>query len=205
MVKTFEQHADCRVEFAEREELAVAQGREDPALDHLHADFDLGFVPRLARSGRQHGHAVMLGQVAVTGVDIGLVTVRFGDAAAQIVRYQDLRCAAEKSKTASMRAQPVRQFLRPSGFCKGVARRSKHGNEDLRLADFAGSPVNDRHGLACVVDEQLFSGSMLLAHDHIDLGGPKAIVLAEPAVLEALRMAESILLPEQGQRHTGAA
>ncbi|MNG19155.1 hypothetical protein D3C84_1032870 [compost metagenome] len=46
---------------------------------------------------------------------------------------------------------------------------------------------------------------MFLAHDHVDLGGPEAVVLAEPAVLEALRMAEPILLPEQSQSHAGAA
>jgi hypothetical protein len=42
----------------------------------------------------------MLGQVAVTGIDIRLVTMRFGHAAAQIIRYQDLRCTAEKGEAA---------------------------------------------------------------------------------------------------------
>ncbi|MCY1248407.1 hypothetical protein D9M72_618340 [compost metagenome] len=46
---------------------------------------------------------------------------------------------------------------------------------------------------------------MFLAHDHVDLGGPEAVVLAEPAVLKALRMSESVLLPEQSQSHAGAA
>jgi hypothetical protein len=44
LVEAFEQQDDCRVEFAQREELAVTQCREDPALDNLDADFDLGFV-----------------------------------------------------------------------------------------------------------------------------------------------------------------
>lgn len=111
----------------------------------------------------------------------------------------------QKSKTSSVRAQPVGQFLRPGGLGKRIAGRSEHGNEDLGLADFAGSPVDDRHGLPGVIDEQLFAGTMLLAHDHINLGGPEAVVLAEPAVLEALRMGESVLLPEQGQGYAGAA
>jgi hypothetical protein len=46
---------------------------------------------------------------------------------------------------------------------------------------------------------------MFLAHDHVDLGGPEAVVLAEPAVLEALRVSESVLLPKQSQRYAGAA
>jgi hypothetical protein len=66
----------------------------------LDADFDLGLVPRPARASRQYGYAVMLGQVSVTGVDIRFVTVRFGNAAAQIVRHQDLRCTAEKGEAA---------------------------------------------------------------------------------------------------------
>lgn len=44
MVKTSEQHADGRIEFAQQEQLAVAQGREDPALGHLHTNLDLDFV-----------------------------------------------------------------------------------------------------------------------------------------------------------------
>lgn len=40
---------------------------------------------------------------------------------------------------------------------------------------------------------------------HIDLGGPEAVVLAEPAVLEALWLSESIFLPEQRQGYAGTA
>src|SRR3546814_13823059 len=109
----------------------------------------------------------------------------------------DLRCAAEKSKTSDVRAQPVGQFLRPGGLGKGVAGRAENGDEDLRLADLAGLPVDDRRCLPGVIDEQLFASTMLLAHAHVDLGGPKAVVLAEPAVLEALRESESIFLPAQ--------
>ncbi|RMW01988.1 hypothetical protein ALO99_200118 [Pseudomonas coronafaciens pv. porri] len=104
-----------------------------------------------------------------------------------------------------MRAQPVGQFLRPGGLGKGVAGRAENGDEDLSLTDLAGLSVDDRRCLPGVIDEQLFASTMLLAHDHVDLGGPKAVVLAEPAVLEALRVSESIFLPEQGQSDAGAA
>ena len=60
----------------------------------------------------------------------------------------------------------------------------------------AGLSVDDGRGLSGVIDEQLFAGTVLLAHDNVDLGGPEAVVLAEPAVLEALRVSESIFLPE---------
>jgi hypothetical protein len=46
------------------------------------------------------------------------------------------------------------------------------------LADLAGSLVNDWHGLAGVIDKQLFADTVFLAHDHVDLGSPEAVVLA---------------------------
>lgn len=147
----------------------------------------------------------MLGQIAVTGVDIRLVTVRLSHATAQIIGHQDLRCAAEKSKASDVRAQPVGQFLRPGGLGKGVAGRAENGDEDLRLADLAGLPVDDRRCLPGVINEQLFASTVFLTHDHVDLGGPEAVVLAEPAVLKTLRVSESIFLPEQGQGYAGAA
>ncbi|KAF1310697.1 hypothetical protein BLX42_12785 [Pseudomonas sp. SG-MS2] len=136
-------------------------------------------------------------------VDIGLVTVRLGHATAQIIGHQDLCGAAEKSKTAYMRAQPVGQFLRPGGLGKGIAGRAEDGDEDLRLTDFSGPLVNDGRGLPSVIDEEFFAGTVFLAHDHVDLCGPETVVLAEPAVLEALRMGEPIFLPKQGQGNAG--
>jgi hypothetical protein len=41
------------------------------------------------------------------------------------------------------------------------------------LADLAGSPINDWHGLAGVINKQLLAGTVFLAHDHIDLRGPE--------------------------------
>ena len=73
----------------------------------------------------------------------------------------------------------------------------------MDLVDLSGSPIDDWHGLIRVIDEQIFAGAMFLAHDHVELGGPEAVVLAEPAVLEALRVSEAIFLPKQRQRYAG--
>lgn len=54
-------------------------------------------------------------------------------------------------------------------------------------------------------NEQLFADAVPLTHDYVDLGRPEAVVLAEPAVLEALRVSEPIFLPKQSQRYAGAA
>jgi len=55
-VEPLQQHGDGAVEFVQGEELTVAQGREDPALDHLHVDFGLGFVARFTGPSWQHRH-----------------------------------------------------------------------------------------------------------------------------------------------------
>ena len=110
-----------------------------------------------------------------------------------------------RERRSSARVSPASWAVRPSGLGEGVAGRAEDGDEYLRLADLAGLPVDDRHGLTGVVDEQFFAGAMFLAHDHVDLGRPEPVMLAEPAVLEALRMGESVLLPEQGQGDAGTA
>lgn len=115
MVEAIQQQRDGCIEFAKREELAVAQHRQDPAFDYLHADFDLGFVLGLARASRQDGDAVMLGQIAVAGVDIRLVTVRFSHATAQIIRHQDLHCAPKKAKHRTC------EHSQSGSFCDQVA------------------------------------------------------------------------------------
>lgn len=88
---------------------------------------------------------------------------------------------------------------------EGVAGRAEHGDEDLGLADLSYSPVDNRRGLPSIIDKQLFAGTVSPAHDHSNLRGPEAVVLAEPAVLEALRVTESVLLPKQGQGDAGTA
>tara|TARA_R110002072_G_C7957274_1_gene533619 strand:- start:80 stop:469 length:390 start_codon:yes stop_codon:yes gene_type:complete len=60
-VEPVQQRRDGCVEFVQGEELAVAQGGEDPALDHLHANFGLGLVARLTRPRRHYRHAIVLG------------------------------------------------------------------------------------------------------------------------------------------------
>jgi hypothetical protein len=66
---------------------------------------------------------------------------------------------------------------------------------------FAALGVDDRHGVPGPVDEELLAGFVFAAHDHVDLGRPAAVALAEPAVLVALRVGAFVLAPEQHQGH----
>ncbi|MCR4340524.1 MAG: hypothetical protein NUW01_11655, partial [Gemmatimonadaceae bacterium] len=78
-----EARADCGVQVPEREERLVPQHREDPPLGDLHTDFDLRFVFRMRRAGRQNDGAVVVGQLGIRPVDLRLVVIRRGHTALQ--------------------------------------------------------------------------------------------------------------------------
>ena len=86
VVEFHQQFTDGGIEFQQGEERAVAQRRQDPALDHQYAAFHLGLVPRLANSGRQDRYAVVRGHVLVSGIGIGLVAMGLAHPGSQVVR-----------------------------------------------------------------------------------------------------------------------
>ena len=151
---------------------------------------------------RQHRHAVVAGEVVIARIQVRLVAIRPTDPRAQIVRDHQLRAPAEELESAHVRRRPVRQGLRPGRLGEGVVRCPEHGHEDLCLAHLTRLGVDHRHRLTRVVDEQLLAGSVLLAHHHVELPGPGPVLLAEPAVLQPLRVERLVLLPQQRQRHT---
>lgn len=71
IVELFEQLRDGVIELGEREEHAVAQSRENPALRNQHARFDLGFAFGLTGRRRDDRDAVVLPQLGEGVVDIG--------------------------------------------------------------------------------------------------------------------------------------
>lgn len=74
-VEPFKEPGDGGVEFAEGEERAVAKRSQDPALNDLHADLDLGLVARLSHPRWQHRDPVVLGQVVVGRIRVRLVAM----------------------------------------------------------------------------------------------------------------------------------
>ena len=202
VVEPLEQLGDRGVELGQREEGALAQRGQDPALDQLHRHLDLGLVARAPDARREHRHAVVAGQVLVGRVGVRLVAAGPAHRALQVVRHHQLGHAAEEARRrARASAHPVGQALRPGRLGVGVVRRAQHGDEDLRLAHLAGGAVDDRHRVPGVVDEQLLAGAVLLAHHHVEAPGPGPVALAEPAVLKPVRVDGLVLLPQQRQRH----
>ena len=146
----------------------------------------------------------MGGEILISRIQIRLVTVGLADGAFQIVGDDDVRATAEKVQRAHLCADPVGERLRPGRLGIGVVGRPEHRYEDLRGADLPAAGIDHRCRLPGVVDEELLSGPVGLAHDHIHATLPDAVAGTELAVGIALGMALAILLPEQEQRHAFA-
>jgi hypothetical protein len=78
----------------------------------------------------------------------------------------------------------------------GVAGGAQHGYEDLSGTDLTGAWIYYLDRLSGVVHEQLLPGTVLLAHHHVELRRPGAVLVAEPAVLKTLRMGGLVLVPQ---------
>src|SRR6185503_16265681 len=104
---------------------------------------------------------------------------------------------AEILQRPHVRSEPVRRTLCPGCLRVRVVGAAQHGDENLRGASLTGMPVRDRCSLAGVVDEQLVAGQMILAQRHLLGRKPAPVLIAEDAVLPALRMSRLVLLPQQ--------
>ncbi len=205
LVQGGQQGTHLAVQFAKAEEALMAQARQHPARHHQHRILHFRFVLGAAYAGRQHSHAVVVGKVLIGRVKVRLVARRLGHAAAQIVRHPQLGATAEEVQGTHMAGDPVGQLLGPGRLDVGVVRRAQNGNEDLGLLDLASSTVRHGHRLAGVVDEQLLSRRVGLAHRQRQPLAPAPVVVAEGAVLEAVLLPGLVLLPQQFQCHALAA
>src|ERR1041385_1633286 len=105
-----------------------------------------------------------------------------------------------------MCADQVGQLLRPGGFGVGVIRRAEHGDEDLRLADFAGERIHDWHRRAAVINEQLVSGGVRLTHSWREPAFEFAVEYTEVRVAVMVgRMLSGVLFPKKLERYSFVA
>ncbi|PYR98478.1 MAG: hypothetical protein DMG12_22790 [Acidobacteria bacterium] len=72
-------------------------------------------------------------------------------------------------------------------------------NGRLCFLDRPGLGVDDRDRVSRIIDEQLFSGTVLLPQDQVQLVGPLLIQPTEPAVLVTIGIGLLVLLPNQLQ------
>ncbi len=204
-VQRLQQLADGGVGLVQAEQPPVAQAGQDPALDDLYPNLDLGLVARLADPGRHHGRAVVRRHLLVGAVDPGLIAAGGGDAGLEVVADQLPRGTAEEAEGVDVTTDPVRQALAPADLSIGQTGRAQHGDKDLCCPDLTGRRIDHRQGLPGEVDEQLVASDMGLAHGQRHPAAPRGVEVAEPAVAITLRLPDPILLPQQQQGHPGTA
>ena len=194
--------ADRHVRLSERGEVAMAQLGDDPTFCEQHAGLDLGLVSWLVGARRDDRDAIVGGHLLIGGVHVGLVTVRPGDARAEVVTDHDLVTTAHRLEGVHVGRHPVQQLL--GGKCLGeqIARRTSHCDEQLGVTnDITGSPVIDRDLHAGEVDEELLAGAMHLAHDDVDVALEDPVVVDELGVAIAVGMGFAVFEPQQLERH----
>jgi len=181
-VQRGKQVPDGRVQLSDAEELAMAEGGEDPPLNDEHIGLDDGLVTWMARPGRHDGGAVVLRKLQVSAVDDRLVATGLRDAAAEIVGHEDRRRAAEELHHPDMRGDPRGEILGQARLGVHVAARAQHADEQLHGDHFARRDVDDRRTLAREVHEGLLTGAVDLAHGGRQRAGPLVVMPAELAV-----------------------
>ena len=187
--------SDGGVALGQGEERHVAQAADDVGLGKPHPGLHRRLVARSPGPGRQDADAVVRRHRAVAAVHLRVVERGLVDRALEIVRHQQPWRHTPEPEHAHVRADPVRQRLRPGRLGIGQAGGAQHGDEDLRRAHLARHRVGDRHQLAGVVDKRLVPGLVLLAHGRRQPPLELAEQLAEPAVGIALRVNRPVLLP----------
>ena len=95
------------IDLRERGEALAPMAKTHVAHEDLHQSFDDRLVLRMPGTCRDHGRAVVAGELGVTGVEIRIVEMAFEDALLEAVRYGDVRHAAVEGEHPSVTGEPV--------------------------------------------------------------------------------------------------
>jgi len=192
------------IERREIEKGPMAQGSEDPALGDLDTHFDFGFVFGRPAARRNHHRAVVLCELGVGPIDFGLVAIRRGDAALQIVGHPNGGTAPERVEHPPMGIDPRGQLLRPCGLGVDQPARAEDADEEFDHDHLARRAVDKRGLLPREIDKKLFASEMHLAHRRFERPRPAAVAITKLAVAIPGRMRVAMLQPEQAERDAGA-
>jgi hypothetical protein len=141
----------------------------------------------------------MLGELRVVALDAGLVAAGTGDGALQLVGHKSRGDSTEVFEGPYMARKEVGRLLGLRGLGEAVARGSESGDKEFDLLNLAGLWIDDVRLLARVVDKQLLTGPVKLAHGALLLAPPPLVVPAELGVPVAVRMLPEVLDVEQLQ------
>jgi hypothetical protein len=119
--------------------------------------------------------------LGIGAINLRLVQASLDDGDLGIVGYNEVRHTADRSKRASVRADPIAKRLCPGRLDIGEVRSAHDRDEDLRRARLSGQPIDDhRHGVAGIINKQFIAAQVGLAHGDGELAFPDAVEFAEP-------------------------
>ena len=200
VVEVLHQVGEGRVDIGQMMESAVAESAEQPSLDHQNRLLDFRFIARATWACRQDGGVVMGRHVGIGPVDLRLVEAGLDHRDLGIVRHQEMGHAADSREGLDVSVDPVGEALRQGRAGEGEAGGAEHRDEDLRHPDLAGEPIDDRHPVARIIDEQALTGRIALPHGGGQAAFEDAVEFAEPGIAVTARMSRDILVPEDRQR-----
>lgn len=104
-----------------------------------------------------------------------------------MMAYDQFGYSTKEGKGPHVGADPVGKRPRRGGggLGGGIAAGAKKSDKDLGVADLPRGGIDHRNGLPGIVNKELLSGPVLLAHDEVEFSSPPAVLLTEPAVLVA--------------------
>ena len=166
-IKYIHQADDLFLQFADGEEDAVTQSKENPALNDLHANFGARLILWLAWPGWRNRRSVVAQCVAKGWIDDDALFVTTKDPGLEVVAHDPPGCAAQRVEAVDVTLNPIRSALaRDSLYVRKVG-EAQHCNEDLCAARRAASRVADLDGLAREVDEQFLAWRMRASHHNV--------------------------------------
>ena len=144
-------------------------------LDNFDGGLDIGLEGGPPGVCRKHGKAVVPGELAEAGVELGILAVRPGDAGLEVVDDPALRTAAERLQRPAVGHRPVLHAL--VGHRLGVdhVRMRQHGHEDLHIRVAAAAP--EAQGLAREVGHAIEARRIVEA--RLRRPGPGLVTLLE--------------------------
>jgi hypothetical protein len=129
----------------------VPQSGQQPAFHHLDPNFDFGFIPWLGGTRRDHGKAIVAGQISRGAIELGFIAVGMGHGRFEVIGDNDVGDPAEGRKGPHMRADPVGQTLGPGRLSVGIVGRAQDRNENGRFMHLTAVAVDHRDTLAGVI------------------------------------------------------
>jgi hypothetical protein len=175
----------------------MSQRSQDPTFHLQNPRLHFRLVLSFPDPGRDNDSAIMLGQLSVSGVEVGFIAAGPGDRILQIVWGEDLRGPLEAFESTDMRLNPGGQILGKGSLRKGIVAGPQGGHKDLSCMDLSGLGICDLHRLPGVIDEELFSGLVNLSETGVELLCPLMINSAKLTVLVAIKVLLFILMPEK--------